>query len=58
MPFEGTAYEFLPANVTDRLTGKTLFPSYTLREFEGSKVAFMNSGGYAGAERRVSYQDR
>jgi 5'-nucleotidase len=39
VPFEGAAFEFLAANVIDRRTGKTLFPAYTLRDFEGIKVA-------------------
>lgn len=41
VPFEGAAFEFLAANVTDRKTGKTLLPAYALRDFEGIPVAFI-----------------
>jgi 5'-nucleotidase len=39
-PFLGASFEFLAANVT---TGgvRTLFPAYTIREFEGVQVAFI-----------------
>lgn len=41
-PFAGARFEFLAANVlVDPTTGRTLFPRYTLREFEGVKVAFI-----------------
>jgi 5'-nucleotidase len=39
--FEGAAFEFLAANVTDDRTGRTLFHAYSLREFEGVAVAFI-----------------
>jgi len=41
VPFEGAAFEFLAANVTDRRTGETLFPAYALKDYEGIKVAFV-----------------
>jgi 5'-nucleotidase len=41
-PFAGASFQFLAANVlVDPTTGRTLFPRYTLREFEGVRVAFI-----------------
>lgn len=41
-PFGGARFQFLAANVVvDPSTGRTLFPRYTLREFEGVQVAFI-----------------
>ncbi len=41
-PFAGAKFSFLAANVvTDTGTGKTLFPAYEIREFEGIKIAFI-----------------
>ncbi|MCC6552677.1 MAG: bifunctional metallophosphatase/5'-nucleotidase [Polyangiaceae bacterium] len=41
-PFPGAAFTFLAANVVvDASTGKTLFPPYGIREFEGVSVAFI-----------------
>jgi len=38
----GSSFKFLSANVfTDVATRKTLFPAYTIREFQGVKVAFI-----------------
>jgi len=39
--FAGADFEFLAANVVVDATGKTLFPSYTVRNFQGVKVAFI-----------------
>ena len=39
--FEGADFEFLAANVVVDETGETLFPSYTVRNFQGVKVAFI-----------------
>ncbi len=41
MPFPGATFEFLAANVVVDATQKTIFPRYTIREFEGVKVAFI-----------------
>lgn len=40
-PFRGANFKFLAANVFENATGKTLFPSYGIKEFEGIKVAFI-----------------
>ncbi len=39
--FEGADFEFLAANVVDDETGDTLFPAYTIRNYQGVKVAFI-----------------
>lgn len=39
--FAGADFEFLAANVVDDATGETLFPAYTVRNFQGVKVAFI-----------------
>lgn len=60
-PFAGAKFQFLAANVIETATGKTLFPPYTIREYEGVKVAFIGMtlqgtaalvrpGGSAGVE--------
>jgi 5'-nucleotidase len=42
MFFPGAAFRFLAANVVvDTASGKTLFPRYDIRTFEGVKVAFI-----------------
>ncbi|MDO9107044.1 MAG: bifunctional metallophosphatase/5'-nucleotidase [Methylovulum sp.] len=41
VPFEGAAFKFLAANVIDKKTGHTIFPSYEIKEYEGVKVAFI-----------------
>ncbi len=40
-PFSGAEFEFLAANVIDDATGKTFFAPYTVRNFQGVKVAFI-----------------
>lgn len=40
-PFEGARFQFLAANVTEKADGKTLFPAYAIRNFQGNKVAFV-----------------
>ena len=39
--FAGADFEFLAANVVDDATGDTIFPAYTVRNFNGVKVAFI-----------------
>ena len=40
-PFLGADFEFLAANVINDVTGDTLFPAYTIRNYQGVKVAFI-----------------
>jgi 5'-nucleotidase len=40
-PFLGARFHYLAANVVDRTTGGTVFPSYEVREFGGIPVAFI-----------------
>jgi 5'-nucleotidase len=40
-PFTGAKFHYLAASTIDRSTGKTLFPPYEIREFEGIPVAFI-----------------
>ena len=40
-PFLGADFEFLAANVEVDATGGTLFPSYTIKNYQGVKVAFI-----------------
>jgi 5'-nucleotidase len=40
-PFFGADFEFLAANVVVDATGETIFPPYTIRNFQGVKVAFI-----------------
>jgi 5'-nucleotidase len=40
-PFLGADFEFLAANVNVDATGETLFPSYTIRNYQGVRVAFI-----------------
>lgn len=40
-PFEGARFKFLAANVTEKADGKTLFPAYAIKNFQGNKVAFV-----------------
>lgn len=40
-PYPGAHFEFLAANVNEQATGKTLFPPYSIRTFDGVKVAFV-----------------
>jgi 5'-nucleotidase len=39
--FAGADFQFLAANVVSQATGQTLFPPYTIRNFNGAKVAFI-----------------
>ena len=39
--FGGADFEFLSANVVLDATGKTLFPPYTIKKYQGVKVAFI-----------------
>ncbi len=39
--FEGAKFRYLAANVVRQSTGKTIFPSYTVRSFRGARVAFI-----------------
>ena len=39
--FEGADFKFLAANVIVDRTGKTLFPAYTIKKYQGVKVAFI-----------------
>jgi len=39
VPFEGADFKFLAANVVETVTGKTLFPPYTIKEYDDVKVA-------------------
>jgi 5'-nucleotidase len=40
-PFVGAKFHYLAASTVDMSTGKTVFPSYEIREFEGIPVAFI-----------------
>jgi 5'-nucleotidase len=40
-PYAGANFPFLAANVIEESTGKTLFPPYGIKEFEGIKVGFI-----------------
>ena len=39
--FAGADFEFLAANVVVEETGETIFPAYTIKKYEGVKVAFI-----------------
>ncbi|MGE3688590.1 MAG: bifunctional UDP-sugar hydrolase/5'-nucleotidase [Acidimicrobiia bacterium] len=39
--FGGADFDFLAANVVSQSTGKTLFPPYSIENFNGAKVAFI-----------------
>ncbi len=39
--FDGAAFGYLAANVTDEDTGETLFPAYEIRTFRAARVAFI-----------------
>lgn len=41
VPFEGAKFKWLSANVVNTATGKTLFPAYGIKTFNGVKVAFI-----------------
>jgi 5'-nucleotidase len=40
-PFEGAKFQYLSANVFDKSTGKTLFPAYAIKAFDGVPIAFI-----------------
>jgi 5'-nucleotidase len=40
-PFLGAKFHYLAASTFDKATGKTILPSYEIREFEGIPVAFI-----------------
>ena len=40
-PFTGAKFHYLAASTVDRSSGKTIFPPYEIREFEGIPVAFI-----------------
>jgi 5'-nucleotidase len=39
--FQGAKFHYLAANVIEKSTGKTLFPAYDIRNFDGVPVAFI-----------------
>ena len=39
--FPGATFHYLAASTFDKSTGKTIFPPYEIREFEGIPVAFI-----------------
>src|SRR5581483_1250862 len=39
--FEGAKFHYLAASTIDKATGKTVFPAYEVREFDGIPVAFI-----------------
>lgn len=40
-PFAGAAFHYLAASTFEKATGKTIFPAYEIRNFEGIPVAFI-----------------
>lgn len=40
-PFKGARYQYLAASTVESATGKTAFPAYAIRRFEGVPVAFI-----------------
>jgi 5'-nucleotidase len=40
-PFTGAKFHYLAASTVEKATGKTVFPPYEIREFEGIPVAFI-----------------
>ena len=40
-PFKGAGYQYLSASTVDQATGKTVFPPYAIKIFEGIKVGFV-----------------
>ena len=40
-PYTGANFQFLAANVVDISSGKTVFPAYGIKEFDGFKVGFI-----------------
>jgi 5'-nucleotidase len=41
IPFEGAKFKFLAANVVETANGKTIFPSYAIKNVSGVRVAFI-----------------
>jgi 5'-nucleotidase len=41
VPFEGAKFQYLAANVFDEKTGKTIFPAYMVKTYQGVKVGFI-----------------
>ncbi|HET8987006.1 MAG TPA: bifunctional metallophosphatase/5'-nucleotidase [Humibacillus sp.] len=39
--FAGASFPYLAANVIETATGKTILPAYTIKKFNGAKVAFI-----------------
>jgi 5'-nucleotidase len=39
--FAGASFSYLAANVVENATGKTILPPYTIKKFNGAKVAFI-----------------
>src|ERR1700726_3832915 len=40
-PFAGAKFHYLAASTIDKATGKTVFPPYEIREFDGIPIAFI-----------------
>jgi len=40
-PFPGAKFHYLAASTVDKATGKTVFPPYEIREFDGIPIAFI-----------------
>ena len=40
-PFKGASFQYLAASTFETATGKTIFPAYAIREFDGIPVAFI-----------------
>jgi 5'-nucleotidase len=40
-PFQGAKFDYLAASTIEKATGKTVFPAYEIRTFEGIPVAFI-----------------
>jgi 5'-nucleotidase len=40
-PFEGAKFHYLAASTVETSTGKTIFPPYEIREFDGIPIAFI-----------------
>ena len=40
-PFQGAKFHYLAASTVEKSTGKTVFPPYEIREFDGIPVAFI-----------------
>lgn len=39
--FEGAKFQYLAANVIDRVTGQPIFPAYGIKSFEGVRIGFI-----------------